>query len=198
MNIIDYLLLLLVASVIFTVIMEFLIPDIPQRFKIVISVLAGITFYLWAPSVHAYSQERLIERMLPRIPYCSTYAKEILIKDDLPYGVAGSADHESIWMSDSLTQQDFKETLVHECGHLIFDHVVKGQDKKKHFGRYPYVTNYAKTNEHEDFAETYMIAYFYPEKLIELSTLYKSARMKMNIIFPLIYGSTGQGTTGGQ
>ncbi len=65
--------------------------------------------------------------------------------------------------------QDFKKVLIHEVGHTK-DYESAwfntwGEDStKKPFGEGPYISDYAQTNRHEDYAETYANYHVDPER----------------------------------
>lgn len=64
--------------------------------------------------------------------------------------------------------KDFRKVLIHETGHTrdfesAWFGMFREDSSKDPFGKGPYVTDYAKTNRHEDYAETYAYYHVDPE-----------------------------------
>lgn len=74
------------------------------------------------------------------------------------------------------TPQGWEDTLIHEVGHTVdYGHkacpctLCQSGSAQGPYGNGPYVTDYAKTNEREDYAETYQEYHQRPERLKEVS-----------------------------
>ena len=69
------------------------------------------------------------------------------------------------------SKSEFQHILIHEVGHHVFKHILSSTKRKEWVTKlYPnsnYVTDYAKTNASEDFAESYAI-YWINRHLLEL------------------------------
>ena len=70
------------------------------------------------------------------------------------------------------TPEKMNRTLIHEIGHTVDYESEKlklfgGRSTKEPFGEGPHITEYAKTNHREDFAESYEEFYVDPENLKE-------------------------------
>lgn len=64
--------------------------------------------------------------------------------------------------------KDFRKVLIHETAHTrdfesAWFGTFREDSSKEPFGKGPYVTDYAKTNRHEDYAETYAYYHVDPE-----------------------------------
>jgi hypothetical protein len=77
----------------------------------------------------------------------------------------------------SLTADDILDTLIHEIGHNVhFNMRIENLELANHWGELykqdlGFVTNYARTNEYEDFAETYWIYVRQPQILLLYSPI---------------------------
>jgi hypothetical protein len=60
-----------------------------------------------------------------------------------------------VWIRTDLNAAQVKRSVLHECGHILFDDT----GWRGPFGSPPYVNQYARTDRHEDFAESY--AYYH-------------------------------------
>ncbi len=83
-------------------------------------------------------------------------------------------DHVIIYKFSSYTE--FRHIVLHEIGHHVFKRIMSSVQRKTWVTEiYPnkdYVSSYAKTNAHEDFAECYASFYTNHESLRKISTKY--------------------------
>jgi hypothetical protein len=110
---------------------------------------------------------RVIDRLIDRMPLCRENLKSVTIKnlggyDHEGYITLGRAKKGHIEINSNTSYWDLPYTVAHECGHIV-DFATRGMDKLKNkkFGHPPYVSEYAKTDTYEDFADSYAFHFLY-------------------------------------
>lgn len=97
------------------------------------------------------------------MPACAENVKEFKVGKITPsvfHGKYAEVDGEvlddnTMLISDNIPLPELEYIVAHECGHIIDNVSEFYKEKNRLFGKEPYISNYAKENKWEDFAETY-------------------------------------------
>lgn len=84
------------------------------------------------------------------VPYCETQIELVPMIDN------GAAGRGLIQINMHLRGERLKRSVFHEIGHC---HHIKNPHWLKYFGKPPYITEYAKVDKYEDFAEEFTELY---------------------------------------
>lgn len=98
------------------------------------------------------------QRIVDRIPECTPLVREIRLEElHHPEGrVQGAAGANVIYLNRDLARSELREVIIHECGHLLHQSYEDQYSIRTMFGKHPHISDYAKTDWREDFAETYL------------------------------------------
>lgn len=124
-----------------------------------------------ADSEYCFARMGLVRGVMRELPECAAKTTDVhIIEDqrDFPgyelyanrqVKINGQIDPFTMemYLFDHQTRDEFRDTVIHECGHIV-DYGATGlwRLRKRVFGYKPFLSEYAETNMVEDFAETYL------------------------------------------